>query len=297
MHQRSNISVVIPAYNAEKSLQKTLNSLHDQSLKPLEIIVVDDGSIDNTEKVANSLASKVIKTQNRGPASARNSGIKYASGEIIALIDSDCQAEKTWIENIYRIFTDTGILVIMGRVVIPSSNFVGDAISALGFPAGGSIGFEKVWKVTSEGYTNTLSTCNCAFRREVFNKFGPFDEDFPYAGGEDTFFAAKVVYGGAKIKYCSEIRVFHEPRTSLISFIKWQVQRGKCAYHFKKKMRDVGGFAKTRLWSTKNVIMIFWNDKKFPLILLLVFLSYVLQSFGFLIAYSNDHRLKKNVVL
>lgn len=297
MHQSNNISVVIPAYNAEKSLQKTLNSLHDQSLKSLEIIVVDDGSIDNTEKVAKSLASKVIKTENRGPASARNTGIKYASGEIIALIDSDCQAEKTWIESIYRIFTDTGILVIMGRAVIPSSNFMGDAISALGFPAGGSIGFGKVWKVTSEGYTNTLSTCNCAFRREVFNKFGPFDEDFPYAGGEDTFFAAKLVKGGIKIKYCSEVRVSHEPRTSLISFIKWQVQRGKCAFHFKKKIGTVSGFAQTRLWSTKNVIMTFWKDKKFPLIMLLIFLSYVLQSFGFLIAYLSGQEPKKSVVL
>ena len=283
----NKISVVIPAYNAEKSIQKALKSLKDQSLKSFEIIVVDDGSIDKTAEIAQPLVSKVIKTENRGPAAARNIGIQHTSGEIIALIDSDCQAEKTWVENINRVFADTDISVIMGKVIIPPSNFVGDAISALGFPAGGSIGFDKVWKVTSEGYTNTLSTCNCAFKKEIFNKFGPFNEDFRYAGGEDTLFAAKIIRAGIKIKYCQEVKVFHEPRTSLLSFMRWQVQRGKCALEFKRKIGGVGSFAKTRLWSTKNVIIAFCNDRKFPLILLLIFLSYVLQSFGFLIAYGN----------
>jgi glycosyltransferase involved in cell wall biosynthesis len=287
LKQSNNISVVIPAYNAEKSIQRTLKSLHDQSFKSFEIIVVDDGSADRTADIAKPLASKVIKTENRGPAAARNTGIQHASGEIIALIDSDCQAEKTWVESISRVFADTEVSVIMGEVIIPMSNFVGDAISALGFPAGGSIGFDKVWKVTSEGYTNTLSTCNCAFRKEIFNKFGPFNEDFRYAGGEDTLFAARIVKAGIKIKYCQEVKVLHEPRTSLVSFMRWQVQRGKCALEFKRKIGNVSSFAKMRLWSTKNVIMTFCNDRKFPLILLLIFLSYVLQSFGFLIAYGN----------
>ena len=287
LKQSNNISVVIPAYNAEKSIQKTLNSLHNQSFKSFEIIVVDDGSIDKTADIAKPLASKVIKTENRGPAAARNTGIQHASGEVIALIDADCQADRTWVESISRVFTDKEISVIMGKVIIPPSSYIGDAISALGFPAGGSIGFDKVWKVTSEGYTCTLSTCNCAFRRDIFNELGPFDQDFRYAGGEDTLFAATIVKAGIKIKYCQEVRVFHEPRTSLLSFMRWQVQRGKCALEFKRKIGTIGSFTKMRLWSTKNVIMTFCNDRKFPLILLLIFLSYVLQSFGFLTAYVN----------
>lgn len=287
MKQSNNISVVIPAYNAEKSIPKTLKSLHEQSFKSFEIIVVDDGSIDRTMEISKPLASKVIRTENRGPAAARNAGIQHVSGEIIALLDSDCQAEKTWIESINRIFTDTKISVIMGKAIIPPSNFIGDAISALGFPAGGSIGFDKVWKVIPEGYTNTLSTCNCAFRKDVFNKFGPFDEDFPYAGGEDTLFAYNIIKSGEKIKYCPEVLVWHEPRTSLLAFLRWQVQRGKCAFQFKKKIGPVSCFVRTRLWSTKNVIMTSWNDKKFPLILALIFLSYVLQGLGFLSAYGN----------
>ncbi|ODS30022.1 MAG: family 2 glycosyltransferase SpsQ, partial [Candidatus Scalindua rubra] len=170
----------------------------------------------------------------------------------------------------------------------PSSNIIGDSISALGFPAGGSLGFDKVWKVSEEGYTHTLSTCNCAFRKEIFNKLGSFDESFPYAGGEDTLFAAKISKAGIKIKYCPDVKVEHEPRTNLISFLQWQVMRGKCAFQFKKKVVAVNSFAKMRVWSTKNVIMTFWNDKKIPLILLLILLSYVLQGIGFFIANINN---------
>lgn len=285
MHQSSNISVVIPAYNAEKSLQKTLNSLHDQSLKSLEIIVVDDGSIDNTEKVAKSLASKVIKTENRGPASARNTGIKYASGEIIALIDSDCQADKTWVENINRIFTNTDISVIMGKVIIPSSNIIGDSISALGFPAGGNLGFEKVWKVSKEGFTNTFSSCNCAMRKSLFDRYGYFDEEFPFAGGEDTLFAFKLSQNGERIKYCSNMVVLHEARSNIISFVKWQLQRGKASYIFKKKVNRTGKFIKTRLWSIKNVLVCNIFDWKIPIITSFLILGILLQIIGYCIAY------------
>jgi len=296
LEQKNAISVVIPAFNAERSILKTLKSIQEQSAKCEEIIVVDDGSRDGTMEVARPLASNVIRTENRGPAAARNTGIRQASGDIIALIDSDCEADRTWIENIDAVFADPEISVIMGRVIIPPSTRLGDAISALGFPAGGSIGFEKIWTVAPDGHTSTLSTCNCAFRREIFERFGPFDEDFPYAGGEDTLFAAGIIRSGVRIKYCPEVRVSHEPRTSFRSFLHWQMQRGKCALLFKRKIGNVNGFARTRLWSTKNVISESWRTKKFPLVILLLFLSYLLQTLGFVLAFIRNPSPEKRVV-
>jgi glycosyltransferase involved in cell wall biosynthesis len=83
------ISVVIPAYNAEHFLPRCLASVFAQTLKPEEVIVVDDGSTDNTAAKAAELGAIVIRQANSGLADARNSGIRKASGNWVALIDAD----------------------------------------------------------------------------------------------------------------------------------------------------------------------------------------------------------------
>ena len=83
------ISVVIPAYNAAHFLPRSLASVFAQTLLPDEVIVVDDGSTDNTAAVAAALGAKVIKRQNGGLSAARNTGIQNASSEWIALLDAD----------------------------------------------------------------------------------------------------------------------------------------------------------------------------------------------------------------
>lgn len=83
------ISVVIPAYNAEKSLGECIESILNQTFQPFEIIVVNDGSTDSTEDIALSYPVRYIKQSNHGPSSARNTGIAEARGKWIAFIDSD----------------------------------------------------------------------------------------------------------------------------------------------------------------------------------------------------------------
>jgi glycosyltransferase involved in cell wall biosynthesis len=83
------ISVVIPAYNAAWCLPRCLKSVFAQTLKPEEVIVVDDGSTDNTAAVAAGLGASVISRRNGGLSAARNTGIQNASGEWIALLDAD----------------------------------------------------------------------------------------------------------------------------------------------------------------------------------------------------------------
>jgi glycosyltransferase involved in cell wall biosynthesis len=84
-----NISVVIPAYNAAHFLPRSLKSVFAQTLEPMEVIVVDDGSSDNSAQVAKSLGAKVVTRPNGGLSAARNTGIQNASGEWIALLDAD----------------------------------------------------------------------------------------------------------------------------------------------------------------------------------------------------------------
>ena len=83
------ISVVVAAYNAAQFLPRCLKSVFAQTLKPMEVIVVDDGSTDNTAALAAELGARVISRKNGGVSVARNAGIQSASGEWIALLDAD----------------------------------------------------------------------------------------------------------------------------------------------------------------------------------------------------------------
>lgn len=85
------VSIIIPAYNAEQFLSETLSSVLSQTYKNLEIIVIDDGSTDSTQKIAQSFGGCVslLVQSHQGPSAARNLGVKHSKGEFIAFIDSD----------------------------------------------------------------------------------------------------------------------------------------------------------------------------------------------------------------
>lgn len=88
------VSIIIPVYNAEKTLEKTLNSLINQTYKNLEIILVNDGSTDNSREICENYQKKnvhikLINKENEGPGKARETGLKYANGNYISFVDAD----------------------------------------------------------------------------------------------------------------------------------------------------------------------------------------------------------------
>ena len=110
-----DVSVIIPAYNAEKTLPNCLDALLNQSTKPNEIIVVDDGSKDETKTVAESYSLvKVIAQKNQGPAKARNAGARAAKSEIIIFLDSDCVPEKNWVQEMLVPLADEKVAGVQG---------------------------------------------------------------------------------------------------------------------------------------------------------------------------------------
>lgn len=98
------ISVIVPVYNAEKYLEKCLDSLVNQTLKDIEIIVVNDGSTDGSEKILSKYKNKIkiIHQKNSGVASARNNGMSVARGEYIAFVDSDDWVDKDMFLKLYQ---------------------------------------------------------------------------------------------------------------------------------------------------------------------------------------------------
>lgn len=211
----------------------------------------------------------------------RNQGIKYAQGDIIIFIDDDCWVQEQWLTSLVEpLLVDNSLLAVTGGTRVPPSTFLGDCIAALGFPGGGSLGFEKVWKVSNHGFTNHLSVGNCALRRDVFEKAGYFDESMK-TGAEDTEFSFRLEKKGIPIKYVPEGYAFHEARTTWKEFIRWQLRRGRANYHFKKKVGRVGEFIKLRAWSAKNVL---GKNKnlRLPVIAALLGASATLQQIGYL---------------
>ena len=102
------VSIIVPVYNVEKYLEKCLNSLVNQTLKDIEIIVVNDGTKDNSQEIIDKYIKKYPKKvkgyikENGGLSSARNYGLKYAAGEYIAFVDSDDYVELDMYEKMYN---------------------------------------------------------------------------------------------------------------------------------------------------------------------------------------------------
>lgn len=117
---RPKISIVVAAYNVENYIEKCLESLIAQSIKDIEILVINDGSRDNTVKIANEFTQRdkrvrLISQENGGLSAARNTGVNYASGEFIAFVDGDDYLDKSMYETLYKkISTDNIDLVVCG---------------------------------------------------------------------------------------------------------------------------------------------------------------------------------------
>lgn len=113
------VSVIIPVFNTEKYLKKCLDSIILQTYSNLEIIIVDDGSTDNSGKIADEYAKKdsrikVIHQKNQGQSAARNAGLQKATGKYIGFVDSDDQIESTFIENLLSAHDDHTALSVCG---------------------------------------------------------------------------------------------------------------------------------------------------------------------------------------
>jgi len=195
------ISVIIPVYNAEKYIDNLLHSLMNQDFPKnnFEIIIVNDGSTDNT--CSQLLRWKmevhnfnIISIPNSGPGIARNKGVEIAKGEIIAFTDADCIPPLDWLKRIYEEFEkNPEICIVYGAV---SSNIRGKLLPFF-------ISFEIKGEY--------ISPSNMAIKKECFISLKGFDPSFSYLA-EDWEFTYRVKKKGVKIKFCENIKVYHPHR-------------------------------------------------------------------------------------
>lgn len=163
------ISVVVPAYNEEKFLEKTLLSIVNQDYNNFELIVVDNNSSDNTSKISKIFGAKVVLEKKQGVVFARQAGFKKAKGEIIATTDADTVLPKNWLSTIAKDFKSNNKLVVYGGIC---NLYSGSTIAKFGayylaYP------YRYLEKFLSGGWS--MAGANFAVRKKAFLKTGGFN--------------------------------------------------------------------------------------------------------------------------
>jgi len=196
-------SVVIPAYNASDTLRDCLDALIKQSIpkEEYEIIVVDDGSTDDTDKISREYPVKYIKQANHGPASARNRGAKEAQGDKLLFTDSDCIPDFNWLEEMTQPFQDSTVSAVKGSYKTKQRSLTARFAQ---------IEFEERYELLKRvTHIDMVDTYSAAFQKAVFFQAGGFDQSFPVANNEDTDLSYKLSAMGLKMVFAPEAVVYH----------------------------------------------------------------------------------------
>jgi mycofactocin glycosyltransferase len=219
------VSVVVPVKDRADELRRCLESLRRvrYPVEKLEIVVVDDGSCDESAAVARSLGASVVSSggRGRGPAAARNRGAAVAKGEILAFIDSDCTASESWLAELSAAFEDPDVVAAGGRVAGMHGASSLDRYEA----EMSSLCLGKRDRSGQAGNdTFYLPSCNLLVRRREFAIAGGFREELQV--GEDVDLTWRLRDRGGKIVYTPRGRVCHEHRNRLWAFLRRRFQYG-----------------------------------------------------------------------
>ena len=206
------VSVVIPAYDAAAYIPATLDSILAQTISSYEVIVVNDGSPDTPalEKSLQPYFGKIryIKQDNRGPSSARNTGIRAARGKYVAFLDSDDLWFPNHLANQLALFeSDPSLgLVYANGVQIRDDQPVG--ISFDRTPQSLPVTLESLLREDS-----TVSTSSAVVSREALVQVGMFDEQFRRC--EDYDLWLRLAIAGVRMTFTREVQIAHRPANGL----------------------------------------------------------------------------------
>jgi len=209
------VSVITPAYNAARYLEESARSALDQTFCDLELIIVDDGSTDQTLELAHQIQSRepsrvrVVSKPNGGPSAARNAGLTAAAGEYMALLDADDVWKPEFLARQMAVFTD-----------IPTV----DLVTGNGWNLGGGRHGEPVRPFPDRRPALTLASIisderavfvMTVFRRRVFEVLGGFDESL--RGNEDFDFWMRAAIAGFRFHRNAEPLAWYRRRQDSLS--------------------------------------------------------------------------------
>lgn len=221
--------MIVPAYNAEDTIDRCLDALARQTVprESYEIVVVDDCSSDETPaRIEAHDGVRLITQAHAGPAVARNLGVRHTRGEILLFTDADCAPVDDWIEQMIAPLSNDSIVGVKGAYLThqtgPMARFV-------------QLEYEdKYDHMARQEYIDFIDTYSAGYRRNVFVTNGGFDPSFPEASVEDQEFSFRLARQGYKMVFVPGARVYHwgharDPRTYLRS--KFGIGYWKVAVH------------------------------------------------------------------
>jgi glycosyltransferase involved in cell wall biosynthesis len=213
------ITVIIPTYNGAKFIAQAINNVFKQNYPSLELIVIDDGSTDNTEEIVNSLLVNLlyVKQANKGPAAARNRGLKNANGSLIAFLDVDDHWPNNFLNRYSEeLMANPNIMVMRGFGQLFRYTQKGTK-EFLGNPA--------------ESYLHYIGAA--LYRKEAFEVVGLFDDDMMY--GEDDDWHIRATEKNLSIRRKEEVSLLVQRHSSNMTLQKKMLSSARLKV-FKKKL-------------------------------------------------------------
>jgi glycosyltransferase involved in cell wall biosynthesis len=213
-------SVIVPARNAARTLGPCLESLLAQKApgKTFEIIVVDDGSVDDTAAVARRYPVLCLSQPRMGPAGARNVGVRNARGGIVLFIDADCQAAPDWLVQMLKPFADPSVSGAKGSYRTRQREWVARVVQAE---------YEGKYRYMRKSrQVDFIDTYSAGFRKDIFSWAGGYDTSFPYPSVEDQEFSFRLARAGCRMVFNPDAVVYHLHADSLGTYFRKKFRIG-----------------------------------------------------------------------
>jgi O-antigen biosynthesis protein len=221
------VSVVVCTHNGEATLAECLQRANALSYPDFEVIVVDDGSSDASAEIARAHGATLLETQHRGLGHARNAGIAAARGEIVAFLDDDAYPDQDWLHYVADQLRRGGHGGVGGPNIPPDDDgFVAECVAAA--PGG------PIHVLVSDREAEHVPGCNMAFRKDVLEQIGGFDERFEVAG-DDVDLCWRLHKAGYTLGFSAGAVVMHRRRDSVRRYLRQQYGYGKAEALLERK--------------------------------------------------------------
>src|SRR6516165_1811622 len=235
------ISVVVCTYNGSGTILDCLRGIQRLDYPAIEVIIVDDGSTDDTARFARQFPFKVISISHLGLSTARNVGLQNTSGEIVAYIDDDAWPDPNWLTYLALTFRDEACAGAGGpNIRPPGESTVSDC--AADSPGG------PIHVMLTDVEAEHLPGCNMAFRRDALAAVGGFDPAFRTAG-DDVDLCWRMQSAGLKLVFSPSAVVWHRAPRSLAAYWNQQFGYGKAEAVLERKWPDKYNFAGHPTWT------------------------------------------------
>jgi GT2 family glycosyltransferase len=234
------ISVVVCTYNGHRTIRSCLEGLVNLQYPDYEVIVVNDGSIDDTAVIVREYKVRLISTENRGLSEARNVGLEAATGEIVAYIDDDARPDPDWLLYLASAFGNSDYAAIGGpNIPFPNDGFVANCVA---YAPGG-----PTHVLISDTEAEHIPGCNMAFRKSCLDAVGGFDAQFRIAG-DDVDMCWRLQKRGWKLGFAHSATVWHHCRNSFEKYLKQQWNYGVAEALLQKKWPEKYSAAGHPMW-------------------------------------------------